>query len=663
MRSHCRFFAAAVALLACSTVAKAADIPNLTPLEQSFISQLGTDETPVHRGPGPNASGYVDPRIQVMTRFVGPALTMGTADQLRQQILANRPGLPRLDATVNGGFESGDLTGWTTQGNAGTGTPSVCGSAMPAEAIVVPIGLQAYANNDPLINQVHTGAFACRLGDDLAWGFAPATEPQCSQVFQDVALPSGTVNFAFSYAVLASNPGHGFGNDPYFNVRVEDLTVPSVLYDVTDYTTSYNPGNPCNPWCLGGFDANGGSPVVYRRWQQVVLNLSSIAGHTVRLSLKSSDCSPSAHFCEAFLDDVGTPCSDTLPPDPSPIAATCAPDGSGGFCATVTWNAPSDPTVADVGGVCTPGTGSASAYDIRWSTSPIVTIGDYTAANLASGEPAPATPGTPESFLLCGLPTGDVYVAMQSLDANFNRGPLTTAHVNCVNNRNPDCSAAAATIAELWPPNHQFVNVGVTGVTDPDGDPVTITVTSVSQDEPLNTIGDGNTCPDAQLQGSTVDLRAERTGNPKVPGDGRVYVVHFTASDGQGGSCSGTVNVCVPHDQGEHHYCVDTGQLFNSLDCDPSLNATEDAGNTWTISDESLRRGEVEIQYGLKATGTVDIAIFDILGRRVLTLESGVRESGTHSLVWNTRGVANGMYFARMTTANKTVTRAVPVVR
>jgi hypothetical protein len=37
----------------------------------------------------------------------------------------------------------------------------------------------------------------------------------------------------------------------------------------------------------------------------------------------------------------------------------------------------------------------------------------------------------------------------------------------------------------LWAPNHQFVPIAIMGVTDPDGDAVTITVTGVTQDEPV----------------------------------------------------------------------------------------------------------------------------------------------------------------------------------
>jgi len=113
----------------------------------------------------------------------------------------------------------------------------------------------------------------------------------------------------------------------------------------------------------------------------------------------------------------------------------------------------------------------------------------------------------------------------------------------------------------LWPPNGQFVNVSVVGVTDPDGDSVAITITDITQDEPLNGEGEGNTCPDASGVGTaTASLRAEREGG----GDGRVYHISFAADDGRGGRCTGTVTVCVPLDQGQGGVCVDQGPLADS---------------------------------------------------------------------------------------------------
>jgi uncharacterized repeat protein (TIGR01451 family) len=131
----------------------------------------------------------------------------------------------------------------------------------------------------------------------------------------------------------------------------------------------------------------------------------------------------------------------------------------------------------------------------------------------------------------------------------------------CNPNQPPECSVALPSSIELWPPNHKFVNVSIAGVLDPDGDPVTTRIVGISQDEPLLARGDGNTCPDGKGVGTGIaSLRAERSGT----GDGRVYRVSFTASDGQGGQCTGSVRICVPHDQRPGHACRDDGPVIDS---------------------------------------------------------------------------------------------------
>jgi hypothetical protein len=131
-------------------------------------------------------------------------------------------------------------------------------------------------------------------------------------------------------------------------------------------------------------------------------------------------------------------------------------------------------------------------------------------------------------------------------------------------NRAPDCSQARPSVQLIWPPNHRFVDVEILGVFDPDGDTVTVVIDSVWQDEPIDTTGDGAFTPDAQGLGtSVVQIRAERCGTRRVPGNGRIYHVRFTADDGKGGTCSGEVLVGVPHDQGGD-MPVDDGALYDS---------------------------------------------------------------------------------------------------
>ena len=128
-------------------------------------------------------------------------------------------------------------------------------------------------------------------------------------------------------------------------------------------------------------------------------------------------------------------------------------------------------------------------------------------------------------------------------------------------NQPPDCSVAGAEPDELWPPSHDFKDITIAGVTDPDGDPVTSVITSIFQDEAVDARGSGNTSPDGTGVGTpTARVRSERTGR----GDGRVYHIGFDADDGQGGQCSGEVTVCVPHDQRPGHFCGDQGPKYDS---------------------------------------------------------------------------------------------------
>jgi len=142
-------------------------------------------------------------------------------------------------------------------------------------------------------------------------------------------------------------------------------------------------------------------------------------------------------------------------------------------------------------------------------------------------------------------------------------------------NSRPDCSAVQAQPNILVPPNHQLREVKLSGATDPDGDPLVLTVTGVTQDEPLNGASDGDRYPDAQA-GSTSDtvlLRAERSSS----GDGRVYKVRFGVSDGLGGSCTGSVAVSAPLNKGGALFAVDSGQTVNSFGPSP-LQASRNLG-------------------------------------------------------------------------------------
>jgi hypothetical protein len=145
-----------------------------------------------------------------------------------------------------------------------------------------------------------------------------------------------------------------------------------------------------------------------------------------------------------------------------------------------------------------------------------------------------------------------------------------SAYVFAPTNQPPNCSSATPSISTIWPPNHKMINVTIEGVTDPDGDPVTINIDQIKQDESTDGLGDGHTCPDGEGIGtSTAQLRAERSAS--IGGNGRVYAICFTASDGRGGTCQGSVTVGVP--RSSNRSFVNDGANFDSTQCGLALNS------------------------------------------------------------------------------------------
>jgi hypothetical protein len=124
------------------------------------------------------------------------------------------------------------------------------------------------------------------------------------------------------------------------------------------------------------------------------------------------------------------------------------------------------------------------------------------------------------------------------------------------------CGAATPSTTHLWPVNHKLLPVSIRGVEPMDG-AVSIVVTAVFQDEPVDAPGDadGSTRPDAEGIGTaTARLRAERDET----GNGRVYHVSFRATDTFGQTCDGAVQVKVAANKGRFGPAVDDGPVYDS---------------------------------------------------------------------------------------------------
>jgi hypothetical protein len=119
--------------------------------------------------------------------------------------------------------------------------------------------------------------------------------------------------------------------------------------------------------------------------------------------IKAQDEAPNkSGVTNASLSTAAAP--DTIAPA---AVTTLALSGATTTSLALAWTAP-----GDNGSV-----GTATAYDIRYSTSPIVTPADFTAASLVTGEPAPLVAGTAQTMTVTGLASGtQYYFVMKSSD-------------------------------------------------------------------------------------------------------------------------------------------------------------------------------------------------------------------------------------------------------
>ena len=110
--------------------------------------------------------------------------------------------------------------------------------------------------------------------------------------------------------------------------------------------------------------------------------------------------------------------------------------------------------------------------------------------------------------------------------------------------------------------------------------------------------------------------------------------------------------------------CVDDGQNYSSLGpCPGSHRPDRDAATRLTLNVVAGSGNTRTLAYSLPAAGVVSIAVFDIAGRGVSTLDHGTRAAGIHTMSWDAKGLARGMYFLRMQAGSMTTTKAFMVLR
>jgi gliding motility-associated-like protein len=213
------------------------------------------------------------------------------------------------DCPTNIDFESGTFDGWTcyTGSVAASGGQNIItlfqgGPESNRHTIMSPnSGLDMYGNFP--VNCPNGSGYSIKLGNNQGGG-------QAEGVSYEFTIPADkdVYNIIYHYAVVFQDPDHLENEQPRMQIEV---------LNVTDNTTincssfAFHPYGSTLPGFIVSSVSTDDTPVWYKDWSAVSVNLNGMAGKTIRLFFKTADCTFRRHFGYAYID-VNSECSDAF---------------------------------------------------------------------------------------------------------------------------------------------------------------------------------------------------------------------------------------------------------------------------------------------------------------------------------------------------------------
>lgn len=208
-------------------------------------------------------------------------------------------------------FEKGSFDGWTcyTGSVAALGGQNVINLSPSGPTSDRHTMMSAFPGNglDPYggfpVNCPNGSGHSIKLGNTSGGAEAEG-------ISYEFVIPAGRneYNLIYNYAVVFQDPNHQQYEQPRMEIEITNVTDGKVI-DCSSFAF-FPYGTP-----LPGFELSanpgGTTPVWYKDWSAVSINLNGNAGKLIRLLFKTSDCTFRRHFGYAYID-VNTECSSRL---------------------------------------------------------------------------------------------------------------------------------------------------------------------------------------------------------------------------------------------------------------------------------------------------------------------------------------------------------------
>ncbi|MBR4804662.1 MAG: hypothetical protein IK032_08495, partial [Bacteroidales bacterium] len=163
---------------------------------------------------------------------------------------------------------------------------------------------------------------------------------EAEALYYQFPVTSSNVLVFLYYAIVLENAFHGSSDNPECIIRVKKLNN-GVFQDIGDSlcyiiqsppsSSAVGTGNYAS-WRLSG---TSGTDAAYKPWSKVAINLNSFQGETVRIEVKTGDCSMTQHYGYCYVVGDCQPmrlvASGCSPGASNEVATIKAPSGLSGY--------------------------------------------------------------------------------------------------------------------------------------------------------------------------------------------------------------------------------------------------------------------------------------------------------------------------------------------